>query len=328
MVGSRRLISAAAALAAATALVACDPPPPPVTFTVTSLTEGADAAPGDGTCEVTAGAGDCTLGAAVDEANALGTDGAPGGVVISLPAGTAQWTTNSTVTAPDVEIIGAGASVSSFDHGVIEVAAGSRLHLTHVTALRAGGSTGDPGISVLGELRVRRSRLNSLMAVVTVRPGGGLAASNSEITGGWSTPVVDNSGTVIFDHVRLAGILSTSALLTTGDGSSVLRSSTLVAPATRFPAGGGTACGGTQPISLGYNTAWGASCVLTGPGDQTGVNPYNAATRAPLIDKIPVGVNGCGDPGDADINGTTRPIDGDGVDGPACDIGATELPAP
>ena len=66
-------------------LPGCEPSPPPVELAVTTTADGADAAPGDGVCEVTAGAGDCTLRAAVDEANALPGD-AP--VHIDLPEGT------------------------------------------------------------------------------------------------------------------------------------------------------------------------------------------------------------------------------------------------
>jgi CSLREA domain-containing protein len=56
------------ALASAGTLVACDPPG--VTFTVNTTVDAVDANPGDGICEVTLGAGDCSLRAAVMEANA------------------------------------------------------------------------------------------------------------------------------------------------------------------------------------------------------------------------------------------------------------------
>jgi CSLREA domain-containing protein len=52
------------------------------TFTVTSLIDRPDSAPGDGICEATPGLGDCTLRAAVQEANALSLPDQ-----ISLPAG-------------------------------------------------------------------------------------------------------------------------------------------------------------------------------------------------------------------------------------------------
>jgi hypothetical protein len=76
---SKTAVAMVAALALG-GLVACDPPNTP-TLTVTSTATGADAEPGDGVCEASAGGGDCTLPAAVDEANALGR------AAISVPAG-------------------------------------------------------------------------------------------------------------------------------------------------------------------------------------------------------------------------------------------------
>lgn len=70
---SRRLAAAAAAVVlAATAATACEPTPV-LDLTVTTPLDRRDAAPGDGVCEATAGAGDCTLRAALSEAGA--TDG-------------------------------------------------------------------------------------------------------------------------------------------------------------------------------------------------------------------------------------------------------------
>ena len=46
------------------------PWPPPSTFVVTTVADGPDADPGDGTCEMTTGEGDCSLRAAVMESNA------------------------------------------------------------------------------------------------------------------------------------------------------------------------------------------------------------------------------------------------------------------
>lgn len=53
-------------------------------FNVTTTVDGSDAAPGDSACEVAAGAGDCSLRAAIDESNAQ--SGVQ--VTVSVPAGT------------------------------------------------------------------------------------------------------------------------------------------------------------------------------------------------------------------------------------------------
>ena len=69
------LLSLLAGLAAPTAALHAQSP---TTFVVTTAADGSDASPGDGTCDD--GSGDCTLRAAVDEANAT-----RGEVVIVLP---------------------------------------------------------------------------------------------------------------------------------------------------------------------------------------------------------------------------------------------------
>jgi hypothetical protein len=72
----RRAAALGVAAVGLAGLTACDPLPL-LTLTVTATTEDlVDADPGDGVCEATAGAGDCTLRAAVMEANATppGTD--------------------------------------------------------------------------------------------------------------------------------------------------------------------------------------------------------------------------------------------------------------
>jgi len=68
--------------AAALVLTACDAPR---ILAVTTTVDGSDADPADGVCEMTAGAGDCSLRAAVDEANAATGSNA---VTIAVPAGT------------------------------------------------------------------------------------------------------------------------------------------------------------------------------------------------------------------------------------------------
>jgi hypothetical protein len=91
-------------------------------FTVNDLTDAVDLLPGDGTCEVTAATGDCTLRAAVMEANALA-----GADTITLPAGTYQLSltgvdercdgdTPCTGTSPDwVPVITSDASMGDLD---------------------------------------------------------------------------------------------------------------------------------------------------------------------------------------------------------------------
>lgn len=78
----RTLILLVAVAAVVAGLAGCTPRPLHA-FVVTSGADGVDAAPGDGVCEITAGAGDCTLRAAAVEANALAAS-APEPVLVTV----------------------------------------------------------------------------------------------------------------------------------------------------------------------------------------------------------------------------------------------------
>jgi CSLREA domain-containing protein len=80
------------------------------TFTVTSTADAPDASAGDGVCLSTAG--ECTLRAAMEQANASGdpdTINVPGGTY-ALTAGTLTLTTDATIT-------GSGAATTIVDGG-------------------------------------------------------------------------------------------------------------------------------------------------------------------------------------------------------------------
>ena len=67
----RRLVAGGALVAAALGLAACDTTNLILTVNTNEFgCQSNDADPGDGVCEVTVGAGDCTLRAAIDEGNA------------------------------------------------------------------------------------------------------------------------------------------------------------------------------------------------------------------------------------------------------------------
>src|SRR5262245_5556279 len=62
----RWLLLCGGLILAAALLTGCDPT---IGLRVNTTVDGPDADPGDGVCEMTSGAGDCSLRAAVDEAN-------------------------------------------------------------------------------------------------------------------------------------------------------------------------------------------------------------------------------------------------------------------
>jgi hypothetical protein len=77
------------------------------------------------------------------------------------------------------------------------------------------------------------------------------------------------------------------------------------------------ACLGTAPTSGGYNRVPNTSCGLSHPTDiQSGSVPW--------VDRIPLGVLGCGGAYRVDLVGAVRPGDGDFDGTPACDVGAIE----
>jgi CSLREA domain-containing protein len=74
--GTWGTLTVLAAAALALALLAAQPPgvAQALTFTVNSLGDGEDAAPGDGNCETAVDNAECTLRAAIQEANQLASE--------------------------------------------------------------------------------------------------------------------------------------------------------------------------------------------------------------------------------------------------------------
>ncbi len=169
------------------------------TFGVDSTADGVDAEPGDGTC-ATAG-GQCTLRAAVGEANAL--DGAD---TIDLPAGTYQLTLGNTnpdvpddnsrgdldVFGDSLTITGAGASSTAIvgvqgergDRIVHVVGQNGPQHLTITGVTIRGGRAGfaGPGGGIL--ISGDDDELTLTNAVVTENADGGAAGGGIALTNG------------------------------------------------------------------------------------------------------------------------------------------------
>ena len=169
-----------------------------ITFTVNTRSDAADAAPGDGVCEATAGSGNCTLRAAIQEANAL-----RGAKTISLPAGVYSLTapgdgeeaalTGDLDIWTNLKIVGAGAAATIIDACLL----GDRVfqiepltatvEITGVTIENGSLASGDGGgLYTAGTLVLSHSRLISNTAATG--QGGGLftaaggAATLSHVT--------------------------------------------------------------------------------------------------------------------------------------------------
>jgi len=128
-------------------------------FAVTSLTDGADATPGDGICA--AAAGGCTLRAAIQEANALA-----GPDAITVPAGALRLTLGDLGVTDDLTLTGAGSSAT-----IISATRGARVltiaDSAHVTisgmqlqrgSVNWGGGLRNDGTATLNDFVFARNK--------------------------------------------------------------------------------------------------------------------------------------------------------------------------
>jgi hypothetical protein len=313
-----------AALVAMAAMSACQPPPPDLQLAVTVTGAGVDAVAGDGVCEVTPGAGDCTLQAAVDEANAQPR------TTITL-VGSTSYTSGPLVIGSHVTIRGSAAPLGTMAYvsaGQVSVGTGAYLGLDDV-------SFSDTAVDLHGALVGQRVGLSSPppvagdgVAALTVRAGAIAALTNASVTG-INAPAVDNSGLLLLNYSTLVsnhdGVLANA-------GTAIAQASVIVPhPVSVDPK---RACVGAPPTSFGYNGApdetcsFGAIGDLQGSGFVVGASAYSPEVGDSTIDAIPVGAAGCGVSMVVDVRGPAgpRPVDGDGDGTAMCDRGMREAP--
>src|SRR5690606_30716829 len=141
MTSVRRAGVVAVVVALVALLAACEPVPERV-FVVSSTADGQDATPGDGVCQ-TATPGECTLRAAVMEANA-----SPGHDLVELAAGATYALSpalGGLVLGDSVSLAGNGSTIDGQAGGVVlHVPAGSQAWVRDVT-VRGGDGGGDGG---------------------------------------------------------------------------------------------------------------------------------------------------------------------------------------
>jgi CSLREA domain-containing protein len=127
------------------------------TFTVNSTTDAVDAAPGDSICATTGG--DCTLRAAIEEANALaGSDS------ISLPAGIYPLTIAELRNTSVLTVSGDGPATTIIDggrlHRVFVNPVGATLVVTGVTIRNGNTEEFGGGVRNAGSLSLSNSTLS------------------------------------------------------------------------------------------------------------------------------------------------------------------------
>ncbi|MCC5951131.1 MAG: S8 family serine peptidase [Acidimicrobiia bacterium] len=159
--------------------------------TVNSTVDAPAAAAGDGVCEATAGAGDCTLRAAIDEANAL-----EGRALVRLPAGDYPLTLagdDDTNALGDLDVSG---QVTILGPGRVDAAGVDR-------AFDVTGSLTLAGTAVLG------GTVDGDGGAVRVRSGGSLQLVLSTVSGNVASGngggvAVDAGGTAMIRAVTLS----------------------------------------------------------------------------------------------------------------------------
>lgn len=305
---------------AGAASVACEPVDPPVALVVTSTADLPDATPGDGVCEATAGTGDCTLPAAIDEGNALGA------ASITVPGG--RYATRDLEVTGRLSLHGDVGTVR-LGSQEIRVAPDARLEVDGI------GVNDIPGAHfvVEGTLHLRGSSIvviESIWPAVDVLAGGTAVVSDSVLAQVFmpGRPAVRNAGTLVLVRSAVDAIDDEPATATVLVNSGVVLSRASVV----------TRCAGTPPESLGANASIDASCGWGAPDDVVAAaldydlvlsTPLHYVPRATsvLVDALPLGSSGCVGT-ETDLLGTQRGVDGDGDGVPGCDIGAVERPAP
>jgi hypothetical protein len=302
----RAIVTLGASVLMVGSLAACEPVPPPPVYTVTETTWASDAAPGDGVCEATEGAGDCTLQAAVEEANAT-----VGGADVVVPYTGDTYPGVFIAITGQVRISGGMPGVLA-DPSSLTVAAGGSLSLADIDLQAVAEVDGALGA-------VRSSFVGTDGPAVTVGATGSVILNNVLLTAS-SAEVVRNGGLfgAIFTTVQPG---SAGAVVTDATGETVLGATAVLGDGS-----GPAACGGAGTVSsLGYNAVDDSSCGLAGTGDvvvaETELLPSFGSLR---LEAIPSGEAGCGTTVLIDIRGDVRPMDFDQDFEARCDIGAWE----
>ena len=159
----KSLLIVVLALAGAGLLFALERTAEAATFTVTTTTDAVDAAPGDGTCATAAG--DCSLRAAMQEANA-----AAGADLITVPAGVYRLTIVGTL-----EDEGLTGDIDITDDVVIE---GAGAEGTRLDAARIDRYFHTPSVNVAVSVTLRSLTIENGMAIT----GGGIRVGNGSLT--------------------------------------------------------------------------------------------------------------------------------------------------
>ena len=306
-------------------------PPRVETLSVTTTLDGSDAEAGDGVCEMTPGVGDCSLRAAIDQANASTAKR----VVILVQPDVYPLTVpgfDDTNAGGDLDLASrAELIILAPPPGALIAAAGAdgglELHwgFARIEGLGASGAAGAGFAARAGSLLVasRASLFDNGGPGMAIEAGAFGSTGNATVSGNLGGGVAVEGAyraayTTITDN-GVAGI--------TGRGSAQLEASVVGDQAA------GPDCAASLGVrSSGHNLFSDESCGLRGPSDLTAtpprlggasgaINPVHPPLDdSPLLDSLPFGVGPCtrGSLQSPDEYGTPRPR------GSGCDRGAIE----
>jgi CSLREA domain-containing protein len=326
--GLRRWITGVAVafgLAVASVLLAGCQPPPTFRVTVNTTADGRDAHPGDGICEMTTGQGDCSLRAAIDEANAQTNP-----AVITVPPG------SYFLIAPGVDDTNAG--------GDLDLKTASLVIQSSQPGARLYGGDNSIDVRSGSVVLIDIATTNSTGVGVNVNAGASLTAVGMTSTGnagpglkvaaGATAKLVDTTlGGNTGAGADIEGSLQATYLTVTanqGGGLTGSGTATLAASAISNQ-GAGRDCGSTLAVtSSGYDEDGDGSCHLSATGDKSAqpagfrsavgsqLIVYPLPAGSPALDAIPVGGPNCPSTGaPADELGRPRGVN-------PCDLGALE----
>ena len=181
-------------------LAAADQSPSAAIFTVDCTADAHDASPGDGICATAAG--ECTLRAAIEEANAL-----LGQQTVQVPPGTYLLALGALNVSDDLVLQGAGAGHTIIDGGmadnVISVS-GPGVQL-EVDDLQVANGVEGIEATISTELLVSRSAITDSQGAGISAPVSVVAISRSQITGNGVGISSVPSGAVMIDSSMIAG---------------------------------------------------------------------------------------------------------------------------
>ncbi len=301
------------------AATACLPGPHNLALDVNTTKDGHDAHPGDGICEMKAGQGNCSLRAAVEEANASAVK-VP---VITVPPGRYVLTLGELANHPaaGLTIIQAAAPGALIDANGAPVGLGVTGGATLVFGVAVTGATG-------GGYAAQSGATLDVTSGSSHDNGAGLIVAAGATAGTNHVTLSDNQGAGIVNDGNLRATFTT---VTANSGGGVLGSSPVSLEASIVAdQAGGPDCA-TPAASTGFNLDSDSSCGLSANGDvsaqpaelkpltHTALAAHPPRKGSPAINAIPTGVGLC-QPASTlvDQAGHAMPI------GSGCDRGAIE----